>query len=98
MATALTGLGCSFLPLPDGRSGCVSTASMVWPAAISADRCAAEKSGVPAKQSLSPDISSGRLLVFFFQLLAYALALQRAEVVNEQLALEVVNFMLDTYG
>src|SRR6478735_6510643 len=48
-AACLTGLGVSFKPRPAGRSGCVMTRGISWPAARRASNAIRANSGVPAK-------------------------------------------------
>jgi len=47
-AASETALGVSFRPRPAGRSGCVRTSGMSWPAAAIASRARAANGGVPA--------------------------------------------------
>ena len=88
-ASCLTGLGCSFWPRPAGRSGWVSTSGTSKPAARIAASAARAKSGVPAKRLSRGD---PRLLG---ELVLDARLLQLRQVLDEDLALQVIHLVLD---
>ena len=50
-ANCLTAEVCSFMPRPPGRSGCVRTNAISWPAACRHSRATRANSGVPAKMT-----------------------------------------------
>src|ERR1700733_4365540 len=115
-ANALTGLGMSWRPRPCGRSGWVSTPTMVCRDVSNACSAGTANCGVPAKATRSglttlivkpcalARAGSARrattllrcntFLAVLVQLLADPVALHIGEVIDEQLALEMVHFML----
>src|SRR5262249_28284328 len=99
-ASCLTGEACSFMPRPAGRSGWVSTSGTVMPAFSIAASAVAANSGVPAKIARIA-IGSAALLVFA-RLLDHlgldAVALQRAQVLDEDLAHQVIHLVLNADG
>ena len=83
-------------PRPAGRSGWVRTRGTSWPAARIASRARAAKGGVPAKttrKDARPE--SGGLALAFLQLRADAVLLQFRQVIDEDLALQVIHLVLD---
>src|SRR6186713_456311 len=102
-AKAFTGDGCSFMPRPAGRSGWVSTRGISNPAACKRASGTCANSGVPAKTTRIGGIrrgaSSGPLLVAgaLQHLGLDAVALQRAQVLDEHLAEQVVHLVLHAH-
>mmetsp|Transcript_49610 Transcript_49610/g.116521 ORF Transcript_49610/g.116521 Transcript_49610/m.116521 type:complete len:227 (+) Transcript_49610:181-861(+) len=92
------------MPRPAGRSGWVSTRGTVKPARSSASSATAANSGVPAKTTLMPRRASEPLVallglgLFLASLLDHlgldAVALEGAEVFDEDLAHQVVHLVL----
>src|SRR4051812_12893746 len=109
-AAVFTGLAASCCPRPFGRSGCVRTPTTAWREWTSALSAGTAKSGVPAntmrrgETSVSVAFASfagqlgGVFFPIFLELLANALALQVGEVVDEELAVEVIHLMLHAHG
>src|SRR4029079_18728295 len=93
-----TALGVSFSPRPAGRSGWVSTRTMSCPAPWIAARTRAAKEGVPAKTTRKASAVSGGLALAFLELRANAVLFQLGEVVDENLAVQVIHLVLDARG
>src|SRR5690606_29551679 len=109
-AARFTGGGVSRRPRPAGRSGCVRTSGTSAPAATIASSVGTANSGVPAnamRRSCTAGLQGSerlragarglrRLAPRLLQVaLLDALALQRRQIVDEQLALEVIHLVLD---
>src|SRR5207248_6695658 len=95
-ATRFTGLGVARRPRPAGRSGCVSTRAMLWPAARSPTRERSAKAGVPAK--IRRRNASGGLAQLLGELRADALLLELRQVFDEDLALQMIHLVLNAHG
>src|SRR5690606_2359014 len=111
-AACFTGLAVSTRPRPAGRSGWVRTPTTSW-AAASACSAGTAKAGVPAKATRN-FIGIGRLQArlgwcraaraatavtpLLLELAADALALELRQVVDEQLAVQVVHLVLQAHG
>src|SRR5436190_14004347 len=93
-----TALGVSFRPRPAGRSGWVRTRTMSCPAPWSAARARAAKAGVPAKTTRKASAVSGGLALAFLELRANAVLFQLGQVVDENLAVQVIHLVLDARG
>src|SRR5581483_3081444 len=93
-ARRLTALGSSCKPRPAGRSGWVRTRRISWPPSASACSACAAKGGVPAK-ARRRDASLGGLAQLLRQPRADALLLELGEMLDEHLAFQVVELMLD---
>src|ERR1700686_1407589 len=91
-----------FIPRPAGRSGCVITSWIEWPASLRARRDGTANSAVPAKTIFRKRLSrSGRDGLGLFVLFAHEVfdPAQRVEVgqpVDEQHAIEVVELVLES--
>src|SRR5690349_16097316 len=94
-ASCLTGLGVPRMPRPEGRSGCVRTRAISCPASTSRARARCAKIGVPAKIRRRNAERSGGLAQLLGELCADALLLQLREVLDEDLALQVIHLVLD---
>src|SRR5690349_14083110 len=94
-AACATALGVSRRPRPDGRSGWVRTSGMAWPAAASASSASAANGGVPAKATRNDAAASGRLALALLELRANAVLLEVGQALDEDLALQVVQLVLD---
>src|SRR6185312_302497 len=100
-AACLTGLGASLRPRPAGRSGCVYTAMTSASASTHARNPGTAKSGVPAKTSRKrgADIgTSARVAPLLLQLAQQQRAFQRRQVIDEDLADQMVHLVLDAHG
>src|SRR5262249_42509932 len=108
-ASAETGEGSSRRPRPRGRSGWLTTATTRWGPARSRASVGTAKSGVPKKTSRSAGAAApldrgGR--AGLFALLAQLLlaparvhaALEPADAVDEEDAVEVVDLVLEAHG
>src|SRR5256885_1441030 len=93
-ARRFTGPGLERSPRPAGRSGCVSPRTISWPAARRRSSARSANSGVPAK-TRRRKARSGRLAQLLGQLGANALLLELRQVLDEDLALQMIHFMLD---
>src|SRR3989344_6121666 len=96
-AHCLTALAISLRPRPAGRSGWVYTARMRWPARSSASSAGTAKAGVPAKMRFMQR-PLHRQALLLFQFLVDARLFQAREVIDEDLAVEVIDFVLDAGG
>src|SRR5579871_6290608 len=111
-ARRLIGLATSACPRPAGRSGRVSTAAMRWCERARASSAGSAKLGVPAKPTVSEPGCTlqggdggagarlgarGALPALLLQPPADQLTLELGEVVDEQLALEMIHLVLDTH-
>src|SRR5512138_497156 len=94
------------MPRPAGRSGWVSTRTMSCPAAARASSAAAANGGVPAKMTRTAGRSErgahgrgvGPVFARLLEELGLdAVALERGEVVDEDLALQMIEFVLDAH-
>src|SRR5262245_63427922 len=85
------------MPRPAGRSGWVTTNGIWCPAFSKRSSARDANSGVPAK-TRRRKAGSGRLAKLLRQLGADALLLQLREVLDENLALQVVHLVLDADG
>src|ERR687888_1739876 len=95
-ASFFTGLELGRRPRPAGRSGCVRTRAMLWPACRSRTRERSAKAGVPAK--IRRRSASGGLAQLLGELGADALLLELRQMFDEDLALQMVHLVLDAYG
>src|SRR5262245_13409635 len=93
-ASCLTALIEARRPRPAGRSGWVRTSAMSWPASASRPSAIAANSGVPAK-TRRRKARSGGLAQLLGELCANPLLLQLRQVLDEDLAFEVVHLVLD---
>src|SRR6516225_5692815 len=101
-ARCFTAEACSFMPRPAGRSGWVSTRGTSKPARSNASSATAANSGVPAKTTLMPDseavVTLARVGLLLARLLDHlgldAVALERAQVFDEDPAHEMVHLVL----
>src|SRR5271154_3240859 len=99
LASSATALAARCSPRPAGRSGCVRTSGTSWPDARMASRARAAKGGVPAKMTRKEAcLNSGGLALAFLELRPNAVLFQLGQIVDEDLALEVIHFVLDTGG
>src|SRR5262245_15847696 len=101
-AACLTALAAATSPRPAGRSGWVRTAGTWWPAVTSASNAGTAKSGVPANTmriARRPRAEARRGSGGLPELLLHPRldpgALKAREVLDEDLALEVVHLVLD---
>src|SRR5690606_31979779 len=111
-AVCLTGPGTSFMPRPEGRSGCDSTPTTSWPASSRARKAQPANSGVPAntirirsilfQARLSRHLHTGCLALGLALLLAQpgtdAILLEHRKVFDEDLAQQVIQFVLNADG
>src|ERR1700761_2189961 len=93
MAAAFTGDGMSSCLRPFGRSGCVTTSGTVWPAERIRSRVGTANSGVPRKTMFI-----GRLFPFarplkFLDFALDEIALQGAQVIDKQDAVQVIDLV-----
>src|SRR5437868_6693396 len=95
-AKLFTALAVERRPRPAGRSGWVSTTTMLWPASRSRARERAAKAGVPAK--IRRRNASGGLAQLLGELCADALLLELRQMFDEDLALQMIHLVLDTHG
>src|SRR6185436_17630875 len=99
-ATRETALGVSLRPRPAGRSGWERTSATSCPAARIASSAVAANGGVPAKTTRKA--RGARLLrglaLALLQLRADAFLLELGEILDEDLALEMVHLVLDARG
>src|SRR5688572_21414245 len=102
VATSLTADGRGFRPRPAGRSGCVTTPTISCPSSSSARRLGAAKSGVPQKRIFTgvgsaPAGSSLRLRLRLglLPLRHLHLALEGAQAVDEEDAVQVIDLVLE---
>src|SRR6185503_14230441 len=84
-------------PRPAGRSGWVSARMTSWPAASRRASARSANSGVPAK-TRRRKAQSGGLAQLLGELGADALLLELRQVLDEDLALQMIHFMLDAHG
>src|SRR6185503_12119081 len=96
-ARDLTALGTTRSPRPDGRSGWVSTSATVCvlPRIRPSERSA--NSGVPAKIRRRNGEALRGLAQLLGELRADALLLELRQVLDEDLALEVIHLVLDAH-
>src|SRR5438552_2403813 len=96
-ARVFTGLGLLRMPRPAGRSGWVSTsATSCRPSSSASARSA--NAGVPAKIRRRNADGSGGLAQLLSELGADALLLQLRQMLDEDLALQMIHLVLDAYG
>src|SRR4051812_23355898 len=95
-AKRLTGLTRSRRPRPAGRSGWVSTTTMLCPASRSRTSERSAKAGVPAK--IRRRNASGGLAQLLGEPSADALLLELRQVFDENLALQMIHLVLDAHG
>src|SRR5512132_1777569 len=95
VASCATALAVSLRPRPAGRSGCVRTSGIWWPAEAIASSARAAKGGVPAKATRKARAASGGLALAFLELRANAVLLEVGEQLDEDLAVQVVHLVLD---
>src|ERR1041385_4972805 len=86
------------MPRPEGRSGCVRTSATSWPASRRRASARSAKEGVPAKIRRRNAERSGGLAQLLGELGADALLLQLREVLDKDLALQVIHFVLNAHG
>src|SRR6187401_258299 len=96
-ASSFTGDPPSFCPRPRARSGCVSESTTGMFASSNARRSPAANAGVPAKPTFIGR-SSAREPLLFAEPRRKPRALECRKVVDEDLALEVLRFVLDANG
>lgn len=96
VAATATALGRDRSPRPEGRSGCVRTNAISCPAPQRARSALAAKGGVPAKTRRKRTL--GRLALALLELRADAVLLEFRKVLDEDLPLEVIDFVLDARG
>src|SRR5262249_24675991 len=109
-ASDFTAEAWGFRPRPAGRSGWVRTSAISWPASRRAESDLAANSGVPAKTSLMIQRgrrSAGRgvggfrlprLALLLSQPGVDAVLLEPGEVLDENLAFQMVHLVLDAHG
>src|SRR6185295_4922195 len=97
VARRFTGPGSERKPRPAGRSGCVSARTTSWPASRRRASARSANSGVPAK-TRRRKAQSGALAQLLGKLGADALLLELRQVLDEDLALQMIHFMLDAHG
>src|SRR3954469_121719 len=86
------------MPRPDGRSGCVRTRATSCPDPRSWASARSAKAGVPAKiRRRNAERSSG-LALLLGELRADALLLQLRQMLDENLALQMIHLVLDAHG
>src|SRR5579864_83509 len=100
MAASLTGGGVRRMPCP-GRSGCVITRAISWPASCRALREGTANSAVPTKTTFRKSLTRGGhrrgagLLLVGLQLVDAAQGVEVRQPVDEQDAVEVVDLVLE---
>src|SRR5882672_8693647 len=97
-ARAFTAPGLLRMPRPAGRSGCIRTSAISCPASSSRARARSANAGVPAKIRRRNADGSGGLAQLLGELGADALLLQLREMLDEDLALQMIHLVLDAYG
>src|SRR5512138_1730282 len=85
------------IPRPAGRSGCVRTRATSCPASRSCASARLANGGVPAKIRRRNAERSGGLAQLLGELGADALLLQLRQMLDEDLALQVIHFVLDAH-
>src|SRR5687768_10982918 len=93
-ASCFTALGAERSPRPAGRSDCVSARTISCPAASRRASARSANSGVPAK-TRRRKARSGRLAQLLRELGADALLLELRQVLDEDLALQMIHFVLN---
>src|SRR5712671_1272961 len=83
------------MPRPAGRSGRVRTSAMLCPALSSRASARSANAGVPAKIRRRNAGRSGRLAQLLGELRAHALLLELRQVLDEDLALQMIHLVLN---
>src|SRR5262245_31599747 len=97
LARRFTGPAIERNPRPAGRSGWVRASTTSWPASASRASARSANSGVPAKTRRRKG-RSGCLAQLLGELRADALLLELRQVLDENLALQMVHLVLDADG
>src|SRR5690606_27880339 len=95
--TALTGGGWSVRPGPAGRSGCVTTPTTSCPSPIRARSDGIAKSGVPQNSTLTI-APRGSLSLQLLPPVQQHLSLERADPIDEEDSVKVVDLVLERSG
>src|SRR5438552_18584187 len=96
-AKRFTGLAAAFRPRPAGRSGCVSTRAISWPACNRRASARSANSGVPAK-TRRRKARSGGLAQLLCKLGADALLPELRPALADHLAPQMIHLLLDATG